>query len=364
MGFFHSLHGDGQQHGADDEPHGTKTAKTAEDGDDQYEERSIDALLQEQGAQDVVHAGHGQRAPEGQAHGGHGGAGEPEGKTERAPDERRAHKGDGRHDRGQQPPEGRLLDARHGKADTAQDPLGDGHQDDAQHDALQGPADGQDETAQHGGRYVEDAGRDQVDAACVGGKDDRERHEEEQGPEDGHGAAQHVHAAVDEQAHGIGQHGIEVAEELRDHLVHFGIVRQAVAQLLEAHDPFGRQLEVVCLEFPQPGQTAGHLGRHQQHQGADGDDHSREDHDDIAVQRQAMGAGDHDVPQPARMAQAQTLAPVPDRAAHTPVDGQRQAGEASGHDDGDGVGAEQQEPGQCGKDVQEARQHVGHAGNL
>lgn len=64
------------------------------------------------------------------------------------------------------------------------------------------------------------------------------------------------------------------------------------------------------------------------------------------------------------MAQAQTLAPVPDRAAHTPVDGQRQAGEASGHDDGDGVGAEQQEPGQCGKDVQEARQHVGHAGNL
>ena len=109
MGFFHSLHGDGQQHGADDEPHGTKTAKTAENGDDQYEERSIDALLQEQGAQDVVHAGHGQRAPEGQAHGGHGGAGEPEGKTERAPDERRAHKGDGRHDRGQQPPEGRLC---------------------------------------------------------------------------------------------------------------------------------------------------------------------------------------------------------------------------------------------------------------
>ena len=34
MGFFHSLHGDGQQHGTDDEPHGTETAKTAEDGDD------------------------------------------------------------------------------------------------------------------------------------------------------------------------------------------------------------------------------------------------------------------------------------------------------------------------------------------
>ena len=104
VAFFYRLHGKGQQHGAGDEPHGAKTGQAAENGNDQHKKRRVDALPQKQGPQHIVHAGHSQHAPKGQAHGGHGFARKPERKAERQPDQGRAHHGDGGHQSGQHAP--------------------------------------------------------------------------------------------------------------------------------------------------------------------------------------------------------------------------------------------------------------------
>lgn len=50
---------------------------------------------------------------------------------------------------------------------------------------------------------MEDAGRDKMDALRVEGEDDSEEKEEEEVPENGHGATKDVEAPVDNGGHGV-----------------------------------------------------------------------------------------------------------------------------------------------------------------
>ena len=103
----------------------------------------------------------------------------------------------------EQPPEGKLLVANDGESHAAQEALNDGNKDDAHKDASEGVPDGFDKTVQDQGMQMEDAGRDKMDALRVEGEDDSEEKEEEEVPENGHGATKDVEAPVDNGGHGV-----------------------------------------------------------------------------------------------------------------------------------------------------------------
>jgi hypothetical protein len=136
------LNGDGDEHRPREDAYRPKRGEAAEDGEDQRNDRRVDPRLQEEGAKQVVHPGYDQRTPDGKADAGHRGPREPQPNAYRQPDESRADKRDGSHERGNEAPERRLGDFRDGEAHTAKEPLNERDKHDSHQDAEDGLTDG------------------------------------------------------------------------------------------------------------------------------------------------------------------------------------------------------------------------------
>ena len=212
---------------------------------------------------------------------------------------------------------------------------------------------------------MEDPAGDFADAPGIDREQHRERQKEKGGPERGHGAAQKAETPADQHGHGVAEKRVQIVQEVVDRLFDAWIFGQAQPPVLDMLHPLGRQLKIVGLEFAQPRQPGDGLRRHQQGQDGDGHEQAGENGRDIAAERHVVRKPDKKTPSArVRLAALQADAPSTGPLPEAPVKGQGQAGKTGGHEDGDGVGPEQQIPSQRSQKVKQARQKYGHISSL
>lgn len=212
--FFHCLHGDGEKNWASDKANCAEGIETTKNDENEYKERSFNALAKEERAKYIIYPGHKDGTPEAESDGGHGFPAEPEGNAEREPDQSCSDHWNGGDHGCEQAPKSWLIDAGHGEADAAKNALDDGNEDNAEHDASQGHMNGCGETGKHGIWQLEDAAQNFADACCVFGKKDGQNQKEENEPENIECASHKAETAADEYAYEVTEHIVKIVEYL------------------------------------------------------------------------------------------------------------------------------------------------------